>query len=102
MAATEDCGALDFGCKAAQLARSAIGEVIENMANAVMEALGNVIASLGPVRVHIGTPNLTVTGGSFGVSAGDVAPASGATITTVMGYVTWISLAVAILSPQRQ
>src|SRR5690625_3266195 len=98
MAAAEDCGALDFGCKAAQLASSAIGDAIENMANAVMEAFGKVIASLGSVWVHIGTPNLTGTGGSSGVSAGDVAPASGATITTVMGYVTWISLAVAILS----
>src|SRR5690606_34129048 len=35
---------------------------------------------------------------SSGVTAGDMAPASGATITTVMGYVTWISLAVAMLS----
>ncbi|MEE6289296.1 hypothetical protein V2J52_16705 [Georgenia sp. MJ173] len=98
MAAAQDCGALDFGCKAAQLASSAIGDAIENMANAVMEAFGKAIASLGTVWVHIGTPNLTGTGGSSGLSAGDSAPVAGAAITTVMGYVTWISLAVAILS----
>lgn len=98
MATAQTCGALDFGCKAAELASSAIGDAIENMANAVIEAFGKAVASLGTVWVHIGTPNLTGTGGSSGVAAGDMAPASGAAITTVMGYVTWISLAVAILS----
>lgn len=75
----------------------AVGDAIENMANAVMEAFGKAIASVGTVWVHIGTPNLTGSGGSSSIEAGSAAPNAG-NITEVMGYVTWISLAVAILS----
>lgn len=93
-----ECSWWEVGCNLGNWVESTVGDAIENMANAVVEAFGKAIASLGTVWVHIGTPNLTGTGGSSPLAAGDVAPASGATITTVMGYVTWISLAVAILS----
>src|SRR5690625_452005 len=93
-----ECSWWEVGCNVGNWVESTVGDAIENMANAVVEAFGKAVASLGTVWVHIGTPNLTGTGGSSGVTAGDMAPASGATITTVMGYVTWISLAVAILS----
>ncbi|PYF96372.1 hypothetical protein SAMN05216184_11932 [Georgenia satyanarayanai] len=93
-----ECSWWEVGCNLGNWVESTVGDAIENMANAVVEAFGKAIASLGTVWVHIGTPNLTGTGGSSQLAAGDVAPASGATITTVMGYVTWISLAVAILS----
>lgn len=92
-----ECGFLDFGCKAEQFAKSAVGDAIENMANAVLEAFGKAVASLGTVWVHIGTPNLTGTGGGSSIGAGSSAPNSG-NITQVLGYVTWISLAVAVLS----
>lgn len=92
-----DCGFIDFKCKAEELAKSALGDAIENMANAVMEAFGKIIGSLGTVWIHIGTPNLTGAGGSSSIEAGSSAPNS-ENITTVLGYVTWISLAVAIIS----
>lgn len=92
-----DCDFLDFTCRAGNLAQSAIGDAIENMANAVMAAFSKVVASLGTMWVNIGTPNLTGTGGGSSIEAGSSAPDSGG-ITTVMGYVTWISLAVAVLS----
>ncbi|TWS21694.1 hypothetical protein FK530_25055, partial [Tsukamurella conjunctivitidis] len=43
------------------------GDAIENMANAVMEAFGKAVASLGTIWVNVGTPNLTATGGSSSV-----------------------------------
>ncbi|MFF2832351.1 hypothetical protein ACFVSK_11370 [Cellulosimicrobium cellulans] len=67
------------------------------MANAVLEAFGKTVASLGTIWVHIGTPNLTGSGGQSAISAGSSAPGAG-NITTVLGYVTWISLVVAIIS----
>ncbi|MFC0456199.1 hypothetical protein ACFFGR_06485 [Arthrobacter liuii] len=68
------------------------------MANAVMEAFGKAVASLGTLWVHIGTPNLTGSGSSTSsIAAGSAAPNAG-NITTVLGYVMWISLAVAVLS----
>lgn len=58
----DECGALDFGCKAGQIASSAVGDAIQNFANAVMEMVGKAVASLGTIWLYIGTPNLT--GGS--------------------------------------
>lgn len=95
------CSPIDFIRDPASCAgdwvESAVGDAIDNMANAVLEAYGKAIASLGTVWVHIGTPNLTGTGGSSTISPGSSAPDS-ENITQVLGYVTWISLAVALLS----
>ena len=95
--ASETCGFLDFGCKSAQLAQSVLGSAIENLATAVMEAFGKAVASLGTVWVHIGTPVLTGSGSSSSIAAGASAPDSGG-ISTVLGYVVWVSLAICILS----
>nr|WP_256939947.1 hypothetical protein [Arthrobacter sp. BF1] len=92
-----DCGWLDFGCNAEEIAKSAIGDAIENMANAVLEAFGKAVASLGTLWVNIGTPNLTSDGGSSPIGAGESAPGSEG-IVTILGYVTWISFAIAAIS----
>jgi len=97
MAESESCDFFDLVCKGKELASSALGDAIDNMASAVLEAYGKAIASLGTIWVHIGTPNLTGTGGSSSIEAGSSAPNS-ENITRVLGYVTWISLAVALLS----
>ncbi|MEG1445038.1 hypothetical protein, partial [Glutamicibacter sp.] len=93
----KECGFFDAGCKLDNWVESTVGDAIENMANAIMEAFGKAIGSLGTVWVHIGTPNLTGTGGGSSIEAGSSAPNS-TNISIVMGYVTWISLAVAIIS----
>lgn len=92
-----DCAPLDLVCQGQNIASSAIGNAIDNMAKAVTEAFGKVIASLGTLWVNIGTPNLTGTGGSSAVSPGDAPPLAG-NVTTVLSYVTWISLAIAGIS----
>lgn len=84
-------------CHVSEGVQAVVGDAIENMANAVMEAFGKAVASLGTIWVHLGTPNLTGSGGSSSISAGSSAPNSG-NITTVLSYVTWISFAVAVLS----
>lgn len=97
---SEGCSGWSFfnpKCHAEDTIAAVVGDAIENMANAVMEAFGKMMASLGTMWVHIGTPNLTGTGGSSSITAGDSAPNS-ANITVVMSYVMWISLAVAIIS----
>lgn len=92
-----ECSWWEVGCKVNGWVESTVGDAIENMANAVVEAFGKAVASLGTIWVHIGTPNLTGAGGSSAIRAGSAAPDSG-NITTVLSYVMWISLAVAILS----
>lgn len=93
-----DCSWGDIACGVGNLADSAIGDAIENMANAVIEAFGKAVASLGTMWVNVGTPNLTGSGGeTSSISAGSSAPGSEG-ITTILGYVTWISFTIAALS----
>lgn len=91
------CSILDPGSCVEDLANSAIGNAIDNMAKAVQEAFGKAVASLGTIWVNIGTPNLTGSGSESSITAGSSAPNSG-NITTVLGYATWIALAVCVLS----
>ncbi|MFC3690460.1 hypothetical protein [Aquipuribacter hungaricus] len=75
-----------------------MGDAIENMAEAVTEAFGRTVASVGTLWVNIGTPNLTASGGSAtSVAPGSSAPGS-AGIVTVLGYATWIGFVVAGMS----
>ncbi|GAB3306106.1 hypothetical protein [Pseudoclavibacter terrae] len=64
------------------------------MANAVAEAVGKTVASLGTVWVYIGTPNITDTGDQTAVGA----PPISAEIGVLLGYVTWIGMVFAIIS----
>ena len=91
--AGQDCGFLGTGCVVQDWVNSAVGNAIDNMAKAVQEAFGKAVASLGTVWVNIGTPNLTGSGGSSSIAAGSSAPNSEG-ITTVLSYVTWVSLAI--------
>lgn len=92
-----DCGFMDVTCAAEEFAKSAIGDAIQNMANAVLEAFGKAVASLGTMWVNVGTPNLTGSGGASSTTAGAAAPNS-ENITMVLNYVMWISLAAAVIS----
>ena len=92
-----DCAPLDLVCQGGNIASSALGNAIDNMAKAVQEAFGKVVASLGTIWVNIGTPNLTGSGGDSSLTAGSAAPNSG-NITTVLGYATWIALAICVIS----
>ena len=89
----DECGALDFTCKAKEWAGSAIGDAISSLADGVMEAFGHAIGALGTIWVRIGTPNLT--GGATVVPAGE--PPGTAGIDTVLGYAAWIAFGVAVL-----
>lgn len=89
-----DCAWYDAGCNLSSWVNSTVGEAIENMATAVSEAVGKMLASLGTMWVNVGTPNLT--GGSTSAKTGT--PPGVAGLETVLGYVTWVSLALMIVS----
>jgi len=86
------------GCYAAKGVTAVVGNAIENMATAVLEAFGKAIASLGTIWVNIGTPNLTDSGGVDSAISADEIPPNSLGLERVMDYVMWVSLAVAILS----
>ncbi len=91
------CGLFDPGCWAQGWVESALGDAIENLARAVLEAFGKAVASLGTLWVNVGTPNLTGTGGSSSIAAGSSAPNSEG-IVQVLGWVTWIAIVFAAVS----
>ena len=91
------CGITDPLACVGDAVNNAVGDAIENMANAVLEAFGKAVASLGTLWVNIGTPNLTGSGGGSSIAAGTTAPNSDG-IITVLGWVTWISIALAAMS----
>ena len=92
-----DCGFLDVECKAKEWAASTIGDALTKTADAVLEAVGKAVASLGTMWVNIGTPTLTGGGGSAGVSPGDHAANVGG-INTILGWATWIAFGICVLS----
>lgn len=93
-----DCSITNpLGC-ASDAVGAIVGGAIEDMANAVLEFVGKAVASMGTFWVGIGTPNLTGEGGgSTAIAAGEHAADAGG-LTAVLGYVTWVALAVAVLS----
>lgn len=92
-----DCGLLDIGCHAEEWVNSAVGDAIENLARAVLEAFGKAVGSLGTLWVNVGTPNLTGTGGGSSIAAGSSAPNSEG-IIAVLSYVTWVAIVIAAIS----
>lgn len=76
-------------------AESVVGDAIQNMATAVLEALGKTVASLGTMWIYIGTPNLTGGGSTVDSSAPG---AFSAPVLTILSYITWVGLAVAVIS----
>jgi MFS family permease len=92
-----DCKWYDPVCKAKDFAASTIGDALTKTADAVLEAVGKAVASLGTMWVNIGTPTLTGGGGSAGVSPGDHAANVGG-INTILGWATWIAFGICVLS----
>lgn len=93
----DDCKLWDVQCHAGQVASAAVGDAIQNFANAVMEMVGTAITALGTVWLYIGTPNLTDGSGGSSIPAGSTPPGTSG-LVTALGYVTWIGLAVAAVA----
>lgn len=89
-----ECAPWELGCTLGSWVDSVVGDAIENMAAAVSEAVGKLLASLGTMWVNVGTPNLTGGGSSSAVGT----PPGAAGLSTVLGYVTWVALALMVVS----
>jgi hypothetical protein len=96
------CGTFSVGCwvkeAITEVVSAVAGSVLESVAEAVAKAVGNTLAALGTIWTKV--PTLNLVGGDPNSTASAAPPdgtAAGA-ITTFMGYVTWIALAVAIMS----
>lgn len=89
------CLPWQLGCQAGNIADALVGDAIENMQAAVEQAVGQAVGQVGTMWVSVETPVLSGSG-STGI---DVGPAPGsAELAQVLGYLTWVGFAVAIVS----
>ncbi|WP_146069662.1 type IV secretion system protein [Arthrobacter sp. B0490] len=98
--AEQECGPLEFGCKAGNAVGDAIsgaaGDAIEAIADAVQAALVATIAQLGTLWTTIDAGDLTT-----GQTGSADAPAGGSfndQVATILGYATWIGLGISTIA----
>lgn len=88
------CNPIDpVGCIGTVISAAA-NNTLKELANQALEGLGQGLASLGTIWVYLPTPVLDAGSGAAG---GGTPPAS-AGVTTVLGYVMWIALAICVMS----
>lgn len=63
------CDWWNFGCQAGDFVNDRANDAIKEMAEAIADAVGNVVKTLGTFWVNVGTPNLTTVPG--GTTASD-------------------------------
>ncbi len=85
-------------CKVSETIEDVGSEAIKNMAASIWQGATETTGSLGTMWVDIKTVNLTGSGGGSPLPAGSAAENASREFGSVLGYVLWISLAIAILS----
>ncbi|MCK6211942.1 hypothetical protein KZX45_15460, partial [Georgenia sp. EYE_87] len=91
------CDPLDVTCATSTWTADGGATALDQLGAAVAEALDTTLASLGTMWENVATPTLTGSG-TGAVAPGDVAPGSVQAVETVLGWVVWVSLGVAMLS----
>ncbi|QHC61102.1 hypothetical protein [Rathayibacter sp. VKM Ac-2760] len=92
----EPCGIFDFGCQAGVVVSQATNDALQQFVNNIFEGYGKAIASLGTLWVNVPSP-VTVVDRGGGVNGGGTPPVPEA-FETILGYVTWVSAGIAIMS----
>jgi len=95
-----ECGLLDFPCKInegiGEVVSAAANDALQQFVNNIMEGYGKALASLGTLWVRVPSP-VTVVDQGGGVNGGGTPPQPEA-FETILGYVTWVSAGLAVMS----
>ena len=98
-AAAPGCAWWDVVCQGKDVVGGAISaganDAVQELANRVLEGFGKALASIGTMWVSVPTPVLTAGGGTTKLPTNQ--PGSDA-FTTILSYITYIGLALAVLS----
>jgi hypothetical protein len=92
----EPCGIFDFGCQAGVVVSQATNDALQEFVNNIFEGYGKAVASLGTLWVNVPSP-VTVVDRGGGVNGGGTPPLPEA-FETILGYVTWVSAGIAVMS----
>ncbi len=71
-------------------------DALQEFVNKILEGYGKAIVSLGTLWVNVPSP-VTVTDAGGGAGGGDTPP-NAAAFETILGYVTWVSAGIAVMS----
>lgn len=97
-----DCQWWNVGCKAAEGAGDVLSgatqDALENLVKNVEQAVGQMFAALGSLWVKIPTPVLTSGNGQQTNNESAATVANAANLSTVLGWVLWISFGIAVAS----
>jgi type IV secretion system protein TrbL len=98
-AANPECAWWDLACKGGDVVGNVVSQAsndaVQQLTNNVLEGFGKVMATIGTMWVVVPTPVLTA--GNTANAALDAPPGSDS-FATILGYVTYIGLALAVLS----
>ncbi|MCJ1697981.1 hypothetical protein MT349_19535 [Rathayibacter caricis] len=94
------CPFWDFGCQAGVVAgdvvSKATNDALQQFVNNIFEGYGKAIATLGTLWINVPSP-VTVVDRGGGVNGGGTPPLPEA-FETILGYVTWVSAGIAVMS----
>ncbi|QHC61160.1 hypothetical protein [Rathayibacter sp. VKM Ac-2760] len=95
-----ECDFFDFPCKLNEgignVVSVAANDALQQFVNNIMEGYGKALASLGTLWVRVPSP-VTVVDQGGGVNGGGTPPQPEA-FETILGYVTWVSAGLAVMS----
>lgn len=99
MAAGDGCAPFDFACVGNEIVGGAVSQAsndaVQELTNQVLEGFGRVLATIGTMWVRVPTPVLTAGDATTDSLA---APPGSDSFATILGYVTYIGLSLAVLS----
>jgi len=97
-AAAPSCQGFDPACWTQQavgnVVSSATSDALQQFVNDILEAYGKAIASLGSIWVDVPSPVVAAGGGGGTITA----PPGSESLTTLLGWVVWVSAGIAIVS----
>ena len=101
----DSCRWWQVDCRMGDFGSTLVGDAVENLAAAVLEAVGNVVGTMASLWVYVGTVNLTDPDGiEGGIDDSDPAEPgqhhtlAGQDVPELLNWATWISLGICVLA----
>lgn len=91
------CSVTDWTGCVGNVVNGVLGNTFEELAQSLLVGLANALGQMSSLWVRVPTPNLTDDGDTSTLGDGAIPPGTGS-VLEVMGYVTWIGFAVAVLA----
>ena len=97
-----ECGRFNLICKlegnAEATISQAFSDTLEDIAEAIAEAVAHAVSAMSTAWLHFSTPDMITSGQSDGTTAPETPRPDSLVLETLLGWVSWISLGICVLS----